>query len=306
MLNGFLNINKPSGITSNDVIFKLKKILFPIFGKIKIGHTGTLDPLATGVLPIALGEATKTIQFQMEGLKSYDFTIKFGVSTTTDDSDGEIENTSPKIPTKDEIEKILPTFLGEIVQTPPKYSAIKINGKRAYTLAREGTEFEIKPRKNFIYELKLQEQINDTEYKFNVKAQKGFYVRSIAKGIATSLSTYGHITYLHRTQNGNFKIEETITLDKLQKILENKTQSLDVRNCIGDYLYPISYGLNDILVLDISKEQNEKLRNGVMLPTSIFQNLRDNTLYQVHYNSTLQAIVKTTNNQLKIIRVFNL
>ena len=91
-----------------------------------------------------------------------------------------------------------------------------------------------------------------------------------------------------------------------QKILENKTQSLDVRNCIGDYLYPISYGLNDILVLDISKEQNEKLRNGVMLPTSIFQNLRDNTLYQVHYNSTLQAIVKTTNNQLKIIRVFNL
>ncbi|MGN0929379.1 MAG: tRNA pseudouridine(55) synthase TruB [Alphaproteobacteria bacterium] len=306
MLNGFININKDLGITSNDVVFKVKKILFPIFGKTKIGHTGTLDPLATGVLPIALGEATKTIQFQMDGKKTYIFNITFGSSTTTDDKEGEPINISSHIPTKEEIEKILPSFLGEIEQIPPQYSAIKINGQRAYTLARKGETFEIPPRKNFIHNLKLLSQISDKEFQFTVTANKGFYVRSIGKTIALTLQTYGHISYLHRTQNGLFKIENAISLDNLEKIMQNTGKSLDVRNCIGDFLYPVSYGLNDILVLDISKEQNEKLRNGIALSSSLFNNLRDNTLYQVHYNRTLQAIVKNINNKLKIIRIFNL
>lgn len=306
MLNGFININKDSGITSNDVVFKVKKLLFPIFGKVKIGHTGTLDPLATGVLPIALGEATKTIQFQMNGKKTYLFNITFGLSTTTDDKEGEPINTSSHIPTKEEIEKILPSFLGAIEQIPPQYSAIKINGQRAYKLARNGQTFEIPPRPNFIHSLNLIKQISDTEFQFEVVANKGFYVRSIGKTIALALQTYGHISYLHRTQNGLFKIENAISLDKLQKIMQNTSKSLDVRNCIGDFLYPVSYGLNDILVLDISREQNEKLRNGIALSSSLFNNLRDNTLYQVHYNRTLQAIVKNINNKLKIIRIFNL
>ncbi|MBD5398924.1 tRNA pseudouridine(55) synthase TruB [bacterium] len=306
MLNGFININKDLGITSNDVVFKVKRILFPIFGKVKIGHTGTLDPLATGVLPIALGEATKTIQFQMDGKKTYIFNITFGSSTTTDDKEGEIIDTSSHIPTKEEIEKILPSFSGAIEQTPPKYSAIKINGKRAYTLARDGKDFEIQPRPNFIHDLKLLSQISDTEFQFTVTANKGFYVRSIGRDIATALGSCGHISYLHRTQNGKFTINDSISLDKLEKIMQNTNKSLDVRNCIGDFLYPVSYGLNDILVLDISKEQNEKLRNGIALSSSLFNNLRDNTLYQVHYNQTLQAIVKNINNKLKIIRIFNL
>ena len=306
MLNGFININKDSGITSNDVVFKVKKLLFPIFGKVKIGHTGTLDPLATGVLPIALGEATKTIQFQMDGKKTYIFNTTFGTSTTTDDKEGDIINTTSHIPTKEEIEKILPSFLGKIEQIPPKYSAIKINGKRAYNLARNGNDFEIPPRPNFIHKLSLLKQISDTEFQFEVIANKGFYVRSIGRDIATALRSFGHISYLHRTQNGLFKIEDAISLDKLQKIMQNTEKSLDVRNCIGDFLYPVSYGLNDILVLDISKEQNEKLKNGIQIPASLFNNLRDNTLYQVHYNQTLQAIVKNINNKLKIIRIFNL
>ena len=306
MLNGFLNINKDSDMTSNDVLYKVKKIFYPTLGKIKIGHTGTLDPLATGVLPIAFGEATKTIQFQMDGKKTYEFNIIFGTSTTTDDAGGEVIQTSTTIPTKRQIESILPTFLGHILQTPPKYSAIRINGQRAYLLAREGKDFEITPRENFIHKLILKKQISDKEFQFEVCANKGFYVRSIGRDIANALNTVGYISYLHRTQNGIFTIKDSITLDKLQKIMQNATKSLDVRNCIGDFLYPVSYGLNDILVLDISKEQNEKLRNGIILPTSLFENIRDNTFYQVHYNSTLQAIVKTTNNKLKIIRVFNL
>lgn len=306
MLNGFININKENGITSNDVVFKVKKLLFPIFGKVKIGHTGTLDPLATGVLPIALGEATKTIQFQMSGKKTYIFNITFGASTTTDDKEGEINKTSDNIPTKEEIEKILPSFLGAIEQIPPKYSAIKINGKRAYTLARDGKDFELQPRPNFIHNLKLLSQISDTEFRFEVTANKGFYVRSIGRDIATALNSYGYISYLHRTQNGKFDINDSISLDKLEKIMQNTCKSLDVRNCIGDFLLPVSYGLNDILVLDISKEQNERLRKGIALPSELFKNLRDNTLYQVHYNQTLQAIVKNNNNRLKIIRIFNL
>ena len=306
MLHGFLNINKDIGITSNDVVFRIKKLLRPHLGKIKIGHTGTLDPLATGVLPIAIGEATKTIQFQMDGKKTYTFNITFGTSTTTDDVEGEILKTSDTIPTKEEIEKILPTFKGEILQTPPKFSAIKINGKRAYLLAREGKNFELSPRPNFIHELKLISQISKTEFRFEVTANKGFYVRSIGRDIALALSSCGHISYLHRTQNGNFNINDSITLDKLEKIMQNTSNSLDVRNCIGDFLLPVSYGLNDILVLDISREQNERLRKGIALSSKLFENLRDNALYQVHYNQTLQAIVKNNNNKLKIIRIFNL
>ncbi len=306
MLNGFININKELGISSNDTLFKIKKILFPIFGKVKIGHTGTLDPLATGVLPIALGEATKTIQFQMSGKKTYIFNITFGTSTATDDNEGEIINTSTHIPTKEEIEKILPSFLGAIEQIPPKYSAIKINGKRAYTLARDGKDFKLQPRPNFIHNLKLLSQISDIEFQFEVTANKGFYVRSIGRDIATALKSCGHVSYLHRTQNGKFNINDSISLDKLEKMMQNTGKSLDVRNCIGDFLLPVSYGLNDILVLDISKEQNERLRKGIALPSNLFENLRDNTLYQVHYNQTLQAIVKNNNNRLKIIRIFNL
>ena len=304
MLNGFLNINKESGMTSNDVIYQIKKIFYPM--KIKIGHTGTLDPMATGVLPIALGEATKTIQFQIEGKKIYEFNVKFGTSTETDDKEGEIIKTSSLIPILKQINDILPNFIGEIEQTPPKYSAIKINGNRAYKLAREGKDFEISPRKNYIHSLKLIKQINDKEFQFEVCANKGFYVRSLGRDIGLYLNTCSHITYLNRIRNGNFDIKESITLDKLRKKMENNEKSLDVRECIGDLLLPISYGLNDILVLDITKEQCEKLRNGINLPTKIFQNIRENSFYQVHYNSTLQAIVKSTNNYLKIIRIFNL
>ena len=212
-INGFLNIDKLLNISSNDVVFKVKKLLYPHFGRVKIGHTGTLDPLASGVLPIALGEAT----------------IKFGESRTTDDSEGEVTETSSNIPTTVEIEKVIPKFLGKIEQVPPKYSAIKINGERAYSLARQGRDFEIKPRENFIHHLELLEKINDAEFKFKVTANKGFYVRAIARDIAKALNSAGYVSYLRRIANGPFTLENAITLDKLEKILQNSEQSLDVR-----------------------------------------------------------------------------
>ncbi|MBR4316844.1 MAG: tRNA pseudouridine(55) synthase TruB, partial [Alphaproteobacteria bacterium] len=280
-INGFINIDKPLNITSNDVVFKVKKMLYPVFGKVKIGHTGTLDPLASGVLPIALGEATKTVAFQMENTKTYEFSIKFGSETSTDDAEGEIIKTSDFIPTIDEIKQILPRFLGKIEQIPPKYSAIKINGKRAYDLARQGEDFEIKPRENFIHYLDLLGKIDNSEYKFTVTANKGFYVRSIARDIARALNSAGFVSYLRRISNGPFNLENSITLDKLEKILQNTEQSLDVRKFDSDVLLPVSFGLNDILALDITEGQNEKLRNGQWIKADCFENINSDSLYKI-------------------------
>ena len=305
-INGFINIDKPLNITSNDVVFKVKKMLYPVFGKVKIGHTGTLDPLASGVLPIALGEATKTVTFQMENTKTYEFSIKFGSETSTDDAEGEIIKTSDFIPTIDEIKQILPRFLGKIEQIPPKYSAIKINGKRAYDLARQGEDFEIKPRENFIHHLDLLEKIDNSEYKFKVTANKGFYVRSIARDIARALNSAGFVSYLRRISNGPFNLENSITLDKLEKILQNTEQSLDVRKFDSDVLLPVSFGLNDILALDITEGQNEKLRNGQWIKADCFENINSNSLYKIISNSKLSAVIKLEDGFLKTVRVFNL
>ncbi|MCR5506800.1 MAG: tRNA pseudouridine(55) synthase TruB [bacterium] len=305
-LNGFLNIDKPLNISSNDVVFKVKKMLYPHFGKVKIGHTGTLDPLASGVLPIALGEATKTVAFQMENKKTYEFTVKFGTQTSTDDAEGEVIRTSDFIPTEENIRAILPKFLGEIEQIPPKYSAIKINGERAYNLARQGKDFEIKPRQNFIHRLELMEKISDSEYKFIVTANKGFYVRSVARDIANALNSAGYVSYLRRISNGPFTLENAITLDKLEKILQNSEQSLDVRKFDSDILLPVSFGLNDILALDINEGQNEKLRNGQWIKAVGFENLESDSLYKIISNSKLSAVIKIEDGFLKTVRVFNL
>lgn len=305
-LNGFINIDKPLGITSNDVIFKVKKLLYPVFGKVKIGHTGTLDPLASGVLPIALGEATKTVSFQMGNKKTYEFTIKFGAETSTDDSEGEVVKTSDNIPDIEKIKDIIPKFLGKINQVPPKYSAIKINGKRAYNLAREGKDFEIKPRENFVHNLELLKKVGDTEFKFKVTANKGFYVRSIARDIARALNSAGYVSYLRRIANGPFNLENAITLDKLEKILQNSEQSLDVRKFDSDILLPVSFGLNDILALDITYGQNEKLRNGQWVKPIGFENLKSGSLYKIISNSKLSAVIKLDDGFLKTVRVFNL
>ena len=306
MLNGFINIDKPLELSSNKVVSEVKRLLFPIFGKVKIGHTGTLDPMASGVLPVAIGEATKTVQFQMENIKTYIFTIKFGIQTSTDDMQGDIIKTSNVIPTISEIEKVIPQFIGKIEQVPPIFSALKINGVRAYELARKNIKVEMKKRENFIHSLEIIKQESSDEVKFKVSANKGFYVRALARDLAISLGSVGCVSYLRRIANGPFDIDNSITLDKLKKILQNLPQSLDVRNFDGDFLLPVSFGLNDILAIDANEEQNKKLRSGQWLKKPDAWILKENTFYQLQSNSKLSAIVKLDNGFIKTVRVFNL
>ena len=210
-LNGFLVIDKPYDMGSTQVVSVLKHFLQPT----KIGHAGTLDPLATGVLPIAFGKATRLIPYVMSGKKTYQFTIKWGVETDSDDLAGKEMAKSDKIPTEDEIRSVLPTFMGEIMQTPSAFSALKVNGKRAYDLAREGKEVEIKPRSVTIYDLKILEIQRDNAT-FEVQCSKGTYVRTLAHDIAHALGTLGVVIVLRRTACLPFDLSQAVAVDEVK------------------------------------------------------------------------------------------
>ena len=209
---GFLNIYKPKGMTSHDVVSVLRKIT-----KIKqIGHTGTLDPFAEGVLPICIGKATRLIEYLADE-KAYIGTIQFGMATTTFDIEGEITKTSSKEISKNDIEKALLNFQGEIEQLPPIYSAIKVDGKKLYEYARKGEEVEIKPRKVFINEIKLlnfDKNLNQAE--IYIDCSKGTYIRSIANDLGENLEVFGHLIKLVRVKAGNFNVENSIKLEELK------------------------------------------------------------------------------------------
>ena len=213
-LNGWLIINKPKGISSAGVVGRLKFLLHPQ----KIGHAGTLDPLATGVLPIALGKATRLIPFVMDDTKTYEFDLKWGVETDTDDLAGVEIASHDKRPQKEEILKILPQLTGEITQTPTPYSAIKIEGKRAYDLARQGQKVNMPSRKIIIHKLELVRNTHG-EASFVAKVSKGTYVRTLAHDMAHALGTVGVVTRLHRIQDGPFEIKNAVSLEKNLKIL---------------------------------------------------------------------------------------
>ena len=222
-INGWVNLDKPLNMTSTQAVGKIKKIL----GMKKVGHAGTLDPLATGILPIAVGEATKTVQYLQNRDKGYDFTITWGKATDTDDAEGEAIATSDVIPTQDEIERALPNFIGNIEQVPPKYSAIKINGDRAYDLAREGVEFEMQSRKVHVYDLRLI-SCDKTSATLSMTCGKGTYVRSLSRDLALKLGTVGYVTMLKRTFVGGFTLDNAITFDKLAEIVDNNEAHEDL------------------------------------------------------------------------------
>jgi tRNA pseudouridine(55) synthase len=271
--NFWVNLYKPKGKTSNQMISFVRKK----FGIKKVGHAGTLDPLAEGVLPIAVGEATKFIQYIQDRDKEYIFTVKFGIETATDDAEGEIlkTETPPKF-SEGEINKILPSFIGEITQIPPKYSAIKIDGKRAYDLARSGAEFEMKSRKTMIYSLKLLEASsvssscktgsiqensshqspvtsyqNDNSYRFHVSCGKGTYVRTLARDIAAKLGTIGHVTELIRTRVGGFMAEEFYNSScQLSVVSCQDGYSSEGENSLTANCQPLNKSLDPVLQRD--------------------------------------------------------
>ncbi len=292
-INGWIILDKPQGVSSNQI---LRKIQYELQAK-KAGHIGTLDPFATGVLPLAFGEATKLIPFLEEGNKTYEFTLKLGIATTTDDTEGEIIKTSDQIPTKEEIEEILPKFRGMIKQIPPKYSAIHINGQRAYELARKGEDFEIPTREIHVYQLILKSyRAEKHEADFRVTCSKGTYVRTLGHDIAESLNSCGHLTSLRRTQNGIFKIENTILLENLKNILY-KGQGVSA-------ILPVETFLCDITDIALTEEEAQKLKNGQSLSDQRFKPFTGRAA--AIYNNKLIALVERKDNTLIPIRVFNL
>ena len=242
---GWLNIYKPLGISSFAVVKKIKKY----FKLNKIGHGGTLDPLAEGVLPIAIGKATKLISFINTDIKEYEFEIKWGEQTTTDDVEGEILYRSNFIPSEKEINKALDNFKGDILQKPPKASAIKINGQRAYKLLRENKNFDLKEKKVYLYSSNIisSSSLKSTT-KIKIKCGKGFYVRSFARDIAEILNTKGHIFSLKRTKVGKFTLKNANLLDDLLKIGQRLSEFNGFHTSISM--------LDDILAYEIDNEED--------------------------------------------------
>ena len=237
---GWINLYKPKNITSFKAINSIKKK----FAINKIGHAGTLDPMAEGVLPIAIGKATKLIPYISNMNKEYEFTVTWGIQTTTDDAEGEILFESSYLPKRKEIEKKIINYIGFISQIPPKVSAVKINGKRAYKLFRENKKFTIQPKKVFIEDLCITDHsINKTSFK--ILCGQGFYVRSLARDLAIDLKTYGHISSLKRSKVGKFSEKNSILLDDLLKI----GQMHEEINCISTTISM----LDDILAYEIEE-----------------------------------------------------
>ena len=251
--SGWIFVNKPKNVSSFDVIRRLKKI----FSIKRIGHAGTLDPLATGILPIAFGSATKTIPYLVSSKKEYRFSISWGIRTTTHDMEGEVIDESNFVPSKEDILDAVSDFKGEFYQRPPKYSAVKINGQRAYKLARSGIDFNIKEKKVKLYELILKDhKKNKTE--FLAKVGKGFYIRSLARDLCEKLATSGVIDSLERTELGQFSLENAFSLETIEKLVHSAPAGM----VGGNLLVPLSEVLDDIPALLISDKEAKRFQQG--------------------------------------------
>ena len=251
--SGWIFVNKPKNVSSFDVIRQLKKI----FSIKRIGHAGTLDPLATGILPIAFGSATKTIPYLVSSKKEYRFSISWGIRTTTHDMEGEVIDESNFVPSKEDILDAVSDFKGEFYQRPPKYSAVKINGQRAYKLARSGIDFNIKEKKVILYELILKDhKKNKTE--FIAKVGKGFYIRSLARDLCEKLATSGVIDSLERTELGQFSLENAFSLETIEKLVHSAPAGM----VGGNLLVPLSEVLDDIPALLISDKEAKRFQQG--------------------------------------------
>ena len=251
-IHGWIAVDKPLGVTSTQVVGKLRWLL----NAQKIGHGGTLDPLASGILPIALGEATKTIAFCMDHTKTYSFTVRFGEQRSTDDAEGEVIATSDMRPTEDAIRAILPRFIGTIDQLPPRFSALKIDGQRAYDLARAGEDVDLAPRAVRIDSLELLALRGD-EADFRCVCGKGTYIRSLGRDLAQELGSVGYISALRRDQVGPFTVNNAISLD----FSADSSQIPPLE----DMLLPVQTVLDDIPALDLNEREAARLKNGQVL-----------------------------------------
>ncbi len=299
-IHGWLNIDKPLRMTSAACVAAVKRAT----DAAKVGHAGTLDPLATGVLPLALGEATKTVGWLTDADKAYRMTIRWGERRTTDDREGEVVETSSKRPARADILAALPDFVGTLEQRPPAFSAIKIAGRRAYDMARAGAAPEMTPRQVRIDDLRLLEVVDKDHAIFSVVCGKGTYMRSLARDLAIRLDTCGHVAALRRTRVGNFAEAGAISLE----MLNNFGHSAAAR-CA---LIPIATALDDIPALAISESEATRLRNGQAIPVpqsadrAQIQAIGNDGIVLVMAAATPVALARFDGTQLRPVRVLNL
>ncbi len=259
-VTGWLVLDKPEEVTSTQAVGICRRQ----FDAQKCGHGGTLDPLASGILPLAFGEATKTVGYVMEADKDYVFTIRWGSSTTTQDREGEVTGTSDVRPTREAIEETLKRFVGEIEQIPPQFSAVKVDGERAYDLARDGETVELKPRTVVVHAAELVDVPSEDLAVFAVTSGKGFYIRALVRDLASALGAEGHVAALRRTRVGAFAEKDAVELAKVQEMSD--------KPALDALLVPIETALDDIPALAIKGDDASRLRQGreiVLLPHQI-------------------------------------
>ena len=294
MPNGWIILDKPVGLGSTQAVGAVKRNLREAgYGKVKVGHGGTLDPLAEGVLPIALGEATKLCGRMLDASKEYAFTVSFGTETDTLDLEGQVIATSEVLPSRAEVEAVLPRFTGPIEQVPPIYSALMVDGQRSYDRARAGEAVELKSRAVTVYSLSLQ-ATEAQSATLVAHVSKGTYLRSLARDIARALGSVGHVTMLRRLAAGPFAETQAISLDKLNEI--GKGARLE------NVLLPLEAGLVDIPALDLGPEQASMVRQGRVLTGLAFED----GLYWARLGTVPVALVELSGGSLTVSRGFNL
>jgi tRNA pseudouridine55 synthase len=301
MPHGWIILDKPVGLGSTQAVAAVKRNLREAgYGKkVKVGHGGTLDPLAEGVLPIALGEATKLCGRMLDASKVYAFTIRFGEETASLDAEGEVVARSGVRPSLDEVEAVLPHFTGAIEQVPPAFSALKVDGKRAYDLARSGEDVVLKSRQVTIASLAIDPSTSSArtqieEVTLVAHVSKGTYIRSLARDIAHALGTVGHVTMLRRLKAGPFRLEQAISLDKLNEIGRGAA--------LEDVILPLEAGLDDIPALSLDPDAARAVRQGRVvsgLP-------QDDGLYWARSGTVPVALMELSGGEARVVRGFNL
>jgi tRNA pseudouridine55 synthase len=301
IVDGWVCLDKPFEMGSTEAVSRIRRLV----NAQKAGHAGTLDPLASGILPIALGEATKTVPMMMEAQKVYRFTINWGVSTDSVDREGEIVGRSDVRPTVDQVKAALPAFVGEIDQTPPRFSAIKVDGARAYDLARDGVEFELQARRVTIHSAEVTDAPDADHVEITIRTGKGVYVRSLARDLAAVLGAEGHVSALRRERVGPFSTQNAVTLDSLEEMVH--------RGAASEGLLAVATALDDIPELAVTEQDAFSLRQGrpiVLLPRQVETlkgRLSDGSrTVSAFQGQTLVALCQLRAGRLEPDRVFNL
>ena len=301
IVDGWVCLDKPFEMGSTEAVSRIRRL----FNAQKAGHAGTLDPLASGILPIALGEATKTVPMMMEAQKVYRFTVNWGVSTDSVDREGEIIGRSDVRPTIDQVKAALPAFVGDIDQTPPRFSAIKVDGARAYDLARDGVEFELQARRVTIHSAEVTDAPDAEHIEITIRTGKGVYVRSLARDLAAALGAEGHVSALRRERVGPFSTQNAVTLDSLEEMVH--------RGAASEGLLAVATALDDIPELAVNEQDAFSLRQGrpiVLLPRQV-ETLKDrltggSRTVSAFQGQTLVALCQLRAGRLEPDRVFNL